>query len=127
MTDNKISDAGTSPVASEKDQKQELGEDANESTSTRSSDQKGRLKRIADHKSAQRCWEVVTWTPKRCRWNPEDPPKFSMGLNLLFGFVSELSSPMYNCFLDVQENSKIGDLNSVAEKYWSSETELMSE
>ena len=100
MTENKISDAGTSVVASEeKDQKQELGEDANESTSTRSGDQKAQLKRIVDHKFAQSCWDAVTWTPRRCRWNPEDPPKFSMGLNLLFGFVSELSSPIYNLFL----------------------------
>jgi len=37
---------------------------------------------------SRKCWKLVTWTPKRCRWDPEDPPKFSMGLNLLFGFVS---------------------------------------
>lgn len=39
------------------------------------------------------CWKVVIWTPPRCRWNPEDPPKFSLGLNLLFGFVSGFFSP----------------------------------
>jgi hypothetical protein len=36
----------------------------------------------------QRLWKRLTWSPKRCRWDPENPPKFSMGLNLLFGFVS---------------------------------------
>jgi hypothetical protein len=36
----------------------------------------------------QRLWKVLTWSPKRCRWDPKNPPKFSMGLNLLFGFVS---------------------------------------
>ena len=36
----------------------------------------------------RRVWRVVSWTPKRCRWDPADPPRFNMGLNLLFGFVS---------------------------------------
>ncbi|KAJ4389222.1 hypothetical protein N0V93_006685 [Gnomoniopsis smithogilvyi] len=29
---------------------------------------------------------LLTWCPPRCRWDPENPPKFSMGLNILFGF-----------------------------------------
>jgi len=37
-----------------------------------------------------RAWAVVSWTPKRCRWDPEKPPPFSLPLNLLFGFVSPL-------------------------------------
>jgi hypothetical protein len=65
-----------------------IGEDSKESTSTTSSDEKGYLAKIKDHEFLKRCWKVITWTPKRCRWDPEDPPKFSMGLNLLFGFVS---------------------------------------
>ena len=32
--------------------------------------------------------DVLTYTPKRCRWDPENPPRFSMGLNLLFGFAA---------------------------------------
>ena len=45
------------------------------------------------HKSAQkrsfprRVWDIVTWTPPRCRWDPEKPPEFSMPLNILFGFA----------------------------------------
>lgn len=35
-----------------------------------------------------RLYEFITWTPKNCRWSKDEPPKFSMGLNLLFGFVS---------------------------------------
>lgn len=35
-----------------------------------------------------RAWAFITWTPKRCRWDPENPPPFSLPLNLLFGFVS---------------------------------------
>jgi hypothetical protein len=64
--------------------------DANASTLTRSSDEKGRLAKIKDHKYVRACWGFMTWTPERCRWNPESPPKFSLGLNLLFGFVSIL-------------------------------------
>lgn len=41
-----------------------------------------------EHDWAKKLWKVIIWTPKRCRWNPEDPPKFNMALNLLFGFVS---------------------------------------
>ncbi len=32
-------------------------------------------------------YNIVTYTPKRCRYNPEKPFKFSMPLNLLFGFA----------------------------------------
>lgn len=34
----------------------------------------------------QRVVKVLTWCPPRCRWDPDNPPKFSMGLNILFGF-----------------------------------------
>ena len=34
----------------------------------------------------QRVYNVITWTPPRCRWDPEKPPQFSMSLNVLFGF-----------------------------------------
>ncbi|KAH8665760.1 major facilitator superfamily transporter [Tricladium varicosporioides] len=36
---------------------------------------------------ARSCWRWITWTPKRCRWDPDSPPKFSLSLNLLFGFA----------------------------------------
>ena len=36
---------------------------------------------------ARKCWSLVTWTPKRCRWDLEHPPPFSLSLNLLFAFV----------------------------------------
>src|ERR1700742_1285043 len=34
-----------------------------------------------------RAWDVITWTPPNCRWDPEKPPEFSMGLNILFAFA----------------------------------------
>jgi hypothetical protein len=33
-------------------------------------------------------WRIVSWTPPNCRWVPEKPPQFSMGLNILFAFAS---------------------------------------
>lgn len=30
-------------------------------------------------------YDAVTYTPKRCRWDPVEPPKFNIWLNLLFG------------------------------------------
>lgn len=63
------------------------GEEVAESTSISSHSDKRRFATIRDNDLARRVWNVVSWTPKRCRWDPEDPPKFSLGLNLLFGFV----------------------------------------
>lgn len=31
---------------------------------------------------------IVAWTPKNCRYDAERPPKFGLGLNLLFALVS---------------------------------------
>jgi len=35
----------------------------------------------------QRAWRIINWTPPNCRWDPENPPKFSMSLNVLFAFA----------------------------------------
>ncbi|KAK3073620.1 hypothetical protein LTR53_004630 [Teratosphaeriaceae sp. CCFEE 6253] len=35
----------------------------------------------------QRTYSTLFWTPRRLRWDPAQPPKFSMGLNILFGFA----------------------------------------
>lgn len=37
---------------------------------------------------ARRLADIVTWTPPRCRYNPESPPKFTFALNLLFAFAA---------------------------------------
>jgi hypothetical protein len=31
--------------------------------------------------------KVLMWTPPGCRWDPEKPPQFSMGMNVLFAFA----------------------------------------
>ncbi|KAF2673247.1 putative major facilitator superfamily transporter [Microthyrium microscopicum] len=35
----------------------------------------------------QKAWKIIIWTPPNCRWDPENPPKFSMALNVLFAFA----------------------------------------
>jgi hypothetical protein len=32
-----------------------------------------------------RLYDAVTYTPKRCRWDPVEPPRFNIWLNILFG------------------------------------------
>ncbi|KUI62359.1 Putative uncharacterized transporter YgaY [Cytospora mali] len=35
-----------------------------------------------------RIGKLLTWTPKRCRYDPDSPPKFSLALNLLFALAT---------------------------------------
>lgn len=37
------------------------------------------------HAKLWRFYDAVTYTPKRCRWDPVEPPRFNIWLNLLFG------------------------------------------
>ena len=32
-------------------------------------------------------WRIFLWTPKRCRYDPSNPPPFTLGLNILYAFV----------------------------------------
>lgn len=34
-----------------------------------------------------RLYKFLSWTPPRCRFDPDKPPQFSMALNVLFGFA----------------------------------------
>ncbi|KAL8946685.1 MAG: hypothetical protein Q9222_006951 [Ikaeria aurantiellina] len=36
----------------------------------------------------QRAWKLIFYTPKRCRYDPANPPRFSIWLNLLFAFAT---------------------------------------
>ncbi|EKD15814.1 major facilitator superfamily transporter [Drepanopeziza brunnea f. sp. 'multigermtubi' MB_m1] len=60
---------------------------ASVSASRPGSDEKRRFSRIRDNQFASKIWRVVSWTPKRCRWDPDSPPKFGLALNLLFAFA----------------------------------------
>ncbi|KAH8808354.1 major facilitator superfamily domain-containing protein [Xylogone sp. PMI_703] len=63
--------------------------------------------RLGERPLLQRCWQMLTWMPPWCRWDPENPPKFTLALNLLFGFaacftvaVLYLSHPILNILAD---------------------------
>ena len=93
MTHVEEADARTSSGAKVgSEQNSQVPEDANDLASTRSIKGKGPFAKIKDNHYARACWNFVTWTPRKCRWDPESPPQFSIGLNLLFGFVSTSSS-----------------------------------
>ena len=32
-------------------------------------------------------YQGLSWTPRTCRYDPENPPKFSLAMNFLFAFV----------------------------------------
>lgn len=42
-----------------------------------------------------RIWRIINWVPPRCRWDATNPPKFTLALNLLFGFVSRSLTSLY--------------------------------
>ena len=45
-----------------------------------------------EHRTYRRIWNtslrLLSYTPQRCRYDPSQPPRFSLSLNLLFGFAS---------------------------------------
>jgi hypothetical protein len=63
-------------------------EDSTSETLSAGSNEKERFAAIRNNAMFGRLWDIITWTPKRCRWDPENPPHFSTALNVLFGFVS---------------------------------------
>jgi len=36
----------------------------------------------------RRVYNILTWTPPNCRWDPAKPPQFSMSMNVLFAFAA---------------------------------------
>lgn len=62
---------------------------ANMGSTSESSERSKKYDRIRENETMKTLWRVVSWTPKRCRWDPENPPRFTLALNLLFGFVSQ--------------------------------------
>ena len=42
---------------------------------------------VKEHILKSKAYQILSWTPPNCRWDPENPPKFSLGLNILFGFA----------------------------------------
>ncbi|CZR60841.1 related to dityrosine transporter [Phialocephala subalpina] len=87
MTTDEVAEPGPPSVDGNSNEKKALGQDTNDSTSTVSTGEDRKFARIRDNEYARSIWRFITWTPKRCRWDPESPPQFSMGLNVLFAFA----------------------------------------
>ena len=49
------------------------------------------VKPTSGHGLFHRAGAMVRWKPSTCHFNPENPPRFTLGLNLLFAFVSGLA------------------------------------
>ena len=75
----------------EGEEQQEQGNDSPSTTSS-TSDSKSPPRRSVWRK----IYDVITYTPKRCRHDPEHPHGFSMPLNLLFGFAATFTGEMSN-------------------------------
>ena len=69
------------------DVSRDAANDAADSVSTRSSEDGKRFQKIRENGVSERCWSVISFTPSRCKWDLEYPPRFSMGPNILFSFV----------------------------------------
>jgi hypothetical protein len=71
-------------------EKESESSDANGSTPAEKSSKETKFSGLQNNAFFSKNWTIISWTPKRCRWDPENPPKFSLALNLLFAFVSSL-------------------------------------
>lgn len=63
-------------------------EHASLASQTNNTDNNGDEKFTTTPSRFNKLWRIldkVTYTPKPCRWDPVDPPKFNIWLNLLFG------------------------------------------
>jgi hypothetical protein len=48
-------------------------------------------KDIRDRSVLSKAWEIINWMPPWCRWDAANPPQFSLGLNILFGFAGAIT------------------------------------
>lgn len=61
----------------------------NNGSTSASSERSRKHDQITENEPMKTLWKIVSWTPQRCKWDPENPPQFTLALNLLFGFVSQ--------------------------------------
>lgn len=72
----------------------------------------------------QKFIDTIYWVPPNCRWNPSEPPKFSMALNILFAFAGAFTvanlyynHPILNILADDfnVEYKKVAEIPTVAQ------------
>jgi hypothetical protein len=93
MAEEKTEGGCEAPQTFTPDQRDVEAQGSEDSVESNESGLKKRLAMLGQNASLRKIWTVVSWTPMRCRYDPEKPPKFSMALNLLFAFVSRFSVP----------------------------------
>lgn len=65
----------------------EVGHVLNSSNGSSDDNHNSRWTALKDCIVTSKVYQILSWTPPNCRWNPEHPPRFSLGLNILFGFA----------------------------------------
>lgn len=73
--------AGADLGANEKQQTTALRSTSNESKESRTTPD------VEQQTLWRRIYNIISWTPPNCRWDPENPPEFSTALNFLFAFA----------------------------------------
>lgn len=91
MTDEKQAQPSAPAAAEDHDQSeaepQPFAAATPDSTGSDNDNDAKSLDRPKRFSALRRAYAAVTYTPARCRWNPDDPPGFSIWMNLLFGFA----------------------------------------
>jgi hypothetical protein len=57
---------------------------------TKAASTKPDVNKIDQTEESSKIWYILStifWTPPWCRWNPDNPPTFSIWHNVLFGFA----------------------------------------
>lgn len=78
---------GDEGIAESGDEKQQPTSESQNASSNTSVDERPKSEEAKKRPLWRRAYDVATWTPPNMRWDPNKPPKFSMGLNILFGFA----------------------------------------
>lgn len=63
-------------------------DEAHQPTVTKSLTHGKSLWRFWQNAVIRMAWGGALYTPQRCRWDPDHPAQFTLGLNILFSFVS---------------------------------------
>ena len=65
-----------------------------------------------------RIWGLLFWAPSWCRWNTDNPPPFTIWLNILYGFAGGFTSanlayslPILNILADSFKTTQAGVAN----------------
>jgi predicted MFS family arabinose efflux permease len=67
---------------------EKLGHEGKDSTAVNLAQAQAQEPAPQQQSSKRRLYELLSYTPRRCRYDPNKPPGFSMALNILFAFAA---------------------------------------